>query len=116
MPEEHEAWRYDRVPVPEGGLHFVPDHTTTGSGINTLEATLDLRQVLCQLPHHSHPGGCNSIIRIVFNYAFQADLHSIFGYMLERILSPTYGNGWKAFLQHYASILAWSLFYEEGIA
>jgi len=116
MPEEHEAWQHDHVPVPEGGLYFVPDYMTTGSGINTSEATLDLWQVLCQLPHHSRPGGCNPIIEIVFNYAFQVDLHSIFEYMLERILSPTYGNGRKAFLQHYTSILVQPLFYEEGIA
>jgi len=39
VPEEHEAWWYDHVSVPEGGLYFIPNHMTTGLGMNTSEAT-----------------------------------------------------------------------------
>jgi len=93
VPDDHWAWRSDLVPAPEEALHYVPDHLTAGSGVNTSDATLDLRQVLWQLPHHNRPGGRNPILGVIFNYTFQVELHSVFGYMLGRVLSPNYSNG-----------------------
>jgi len=87
VPDNHWAWHYDLVPAPEGALHYVPNHLTAGLGVNTSDAMLDLQQVLQQLPHHNRPGGCNPILGVIFNYAFQVELHSTFGYMLGRILS-----------------------------
>jgi len=112
VPDNHWAWCSALVPVPEGALHYVPDHPTAGLEVNTSDATIDLQQVLWQLPHHNHPGGRNPILGVIFNYAFQVELCSAFGYMLGRILSPTYGNGQRAFLQHYVSILARPQFYD----
>ena len=113
--EDHPLWYTDRVPLPEGALFYVAQHSTAGSGVNTSESTLDLRQVLRQLPHHNRPGGRSPILGILFNYAFQVDLRSVFGYMLGRVLSPNYSNGWRVFVQHFVSILAWPRYYDEAI-
>jgi len=93
VPDNHWAWRSDLVPALKGALRYVPDHSMAGLGVNTSDATLDLWQMLHQLPHYNCPGGCNPILGVIFNYAFQMELHSTFGYMLERVISPNYGNG-----------------------
>ena len=77
--EDHPLWYTDRVPLPEGALFYVAQHSTVGSGINTSESTLDLQQVLRQPPHHNRPGGHSPILGILFNYAFQVDLRSMGG-------------------------------------
>ena len=44
--EDHPLWYTDHVPLPEGALFYVTQHSTAGSGVNTSKSMLDLRQVL----------------------------------------------------------------------
>jgi hypothetical protein len=113
--DDDPAWMDDPVPPPEGILSVPHNYNTSGSRVGTPEEPFEFKLMLRHLPLHCRPGGRNHLLGIIYDFAFQVELRSVFGYALGRVLAPPGKWARRAFMGSFASILARPRFYDEAI-